>query len=165
MLKYNPPDSFYIRFRSKIKKLVYIHTPSILLMGIFLIAGFFIKKWCNPVPPSFPGYYSFLVIVAYVPFIFFYRITRRFVNWRAFFFTLIITILLSIIWEVTLALPRGYWNYQHTRMLGIFITPWFNLPIEAVTVWFFCTLAILMYEFLKIYFFVKQKNEFLEKQQ
>jgi hypothetical protein len=68
-------------------------------------------------------------------------------------FSLLGTVLISIIWEVTLALPRGYWNYQHAAMIGIFIPVWAQLPIEAVTVWIFCTLVIMVYEFVKIYFF------------
>jgi hypothetical protein len=38
-------------------------------------------------------------------------------------------------------------------MLGVFIKPWHDLPIEAVTVWIFSTLVILVYEFLKICYF------------
>jgi len=63
------------------------------------------------------------------------------------------TVLISIIWEVTLALPRGYWDYQHGAMLGIFIGVWHDLPIEAITVWIFCTLVIMFYEYVKICYF------------
>jgi hypothetical protein len=66
-------------------------------------------------------------------------------------FTMLITTLISIIWEVTLALPRGYWNYNPEYMLGISIEPWNNLPVEAVSVWIFCSLIILSYEYTKIW--------------
>jgi hypothetical protein len=69
------------------------------------------------------------------------------------FLCLILTVLISIIWEVTLALPRGYWGYQHGAMLGIFIGVWNGLPIEQITVWFFCTYVIFFYEFIKICYF------------
>jgi len=88
----------------------------------------------------------------------FYRVTKLFVNWRAFIFSMLATVLISIIWEVTLALPRGYWDYQHGAMLGIFIGVWHDLPIEAITVWIFCTLVIMFYEYVKICYFTDEPS-------
>jgi lycopene cyclase domain-containing protein len=151
--KYNLPDQIYARFRSKIKRRVFIHFKSVWWGVILIVAGIVVKRIVNPDGWPVPGYFIFLTVLAYVPAILFYRVTKSFVNWRAFFFSLTVTVLISIIWEVTLALPRGYWGFQKGAMLGIFIAVWNGLPFEEITVWIFCTFVILFYEFLKICYF------------
>ena len=157
---YNPPDEKYVRYRKKLsRKLIFIHTRAIYWGVSVILLGIILKKFINPTSPVIPGYFIFLLLLAYIPFILFYRVTKRYVNWRAFFFTLSITVLISIVWEVTLAIPRGYWGYQSNQMLGIFLPAWGSplsqFPIEAVSVWMFCTLVIMVFEFLKINFFIK----------
>jgi lycopene cyclase domain-containing protein len=151
--EYNRPDQTYARFRSRIKRRLFLHLKSFWWGLIIIAAGIVIKRVANPEGCIVPGYFIFLVIIAYMPSFLFYRVTKSFVNWRAYFFSLIITVLISIIWEVTLALPRGYWGFQKGAMLGIFIGVWNNVPIEEITVWIFCTYVILLYEFLKICYF------------
>lgn len=152
---YNPPDEKYAKYRNKLKKkLIFIHKKSIYFAILFIVLGICLKTFLNKTSPFLPGYYTFLLLAAYIPSILFYRLTKRYVNWRAFFFTLITTVLISIIWEVTLAIPRGYWGYQANQMIGVFIPVWGSplskFPLEAVSVWMFCTLVILVYEYLKI---------------
>ena len=151
--EYNWPDARYARYRARLKRLVFVHRKSIGWVAAILIGGVALKRLINPQGESVPGYFFFLTLAAYAPAVVFYRVTRAFINWRAFMFSVIVTVLISITWEVTLALPRGYWNYQHGAMLGIFIGVWSDLPIEAVTVWIFSTMAIMVYEFIKIYYF------------
>jgi hypothetical protein len=155
LLKYNVPDERYALYRSRLKRLVFVHLTSIWWASGFFAGAILYKRIFNPAGDLIPGYFIFLLCVAYVPFLLFFRVTRKFVNLRAFVFCLVLTALISIIWEVTLALPFGYWGYQDGAMLGIFISPWHRLPIEAVTVWVFCTLVILVYEFIKICYFTK----------
>lgn len=157
LVRYNVPDQRYARYRSRLKKLLFLNYRGILWALVLVVTGTVLKHGINPAGSLVPGYFIFLVIVAYVPMILFYRVTRKYINWPGFVVTLLITLLISIIWEVTLALPRGYWNYQHGSMLGLFIGVWNQLPIEAVTVWVFCTLIILFYEFLKICYFTPLK--------
>jgi hypothetical protein len=153
--KYNVTDETYARYRAKLKKVVFVHLRGVWwAVGLFT-AAFLYKRFFNPGGDFLPGYFTFLLVVAYAPFILFFKVTRKFVNWPAFTLCLILTSLISIIWEVTLALPRGYWGYQEGAMVGIFIPVWHRLPIEAVTVWIFCTLVILVYEFIKICYFTK----------
>jgi len=154
LLKYNVPDHRYARYRKWVRRRFFVHKSSIVQVVLLVVLGIVVKRLLNP-EPVIPGYYTFLVIAAYMPMIFFWRITRLFVNWRGYVVTVLTTVLLSIIWEVTLALPRGYWNYQPQHMLGIFIKPWSKLPIEAVTVWVCSSLAILVYEYVKIRFFTE----------
>jgi hypothetical protein len=155
LLKYNVPDAQYARFRSRLKRKLLINVKSLWLLPVpvIILAGTVYKWIMNPEGDLIPGYFVFLDIAAYTPAFLFYRVTKSFVNWRAFLFSLQITVLISIIWEVTIALPYHYWGYQKGAMLGIFIKPWYNLPIEAVTVWIFSTLIVLVYEFLKICYF------------
>ena len=54
-------------------------------------------------------------------------LTRRispFMNDRALLFTIMAVMLVSLLWEVTLALPNGWWNYRHEHMMGLFMKPW-----------------------------------------
>jgi len=160
--RYNRPDSHYFRFANLLRHRLYIEVFSrgSILILLFLLIGVLLKAILNPDGSILPGYLIFLALVAYVPFMLFWPLTRRFLNTRAFFFTVIITTLLSVIWEVTLALPRGYWNYQTDNMLGIFISPWHDLPVEAVTVWGFSSIIILGYEYSKIAFFRDPGRQF-----
>jgi hypothetical protein len=155
LIKYNVPDERYARYRSRLKRLIFFHLSSLWWASGIVAASIVFKRLVNPSGDFFPGYFLFLFCAAYVPFLLFFRVTRNFVNWRAFIFCLVLTVLISIIWEVTLALPRGYWGYREGAMVGVFITAWHRLPFEAVTVWLFCTLVILVYEFIKICYFTK----------
>jgi hypothetical protein len=60
-------------------------------------------------------------------------------------------LLVSLLWEATLAVPYKWWNYQHRQMLGLFIGAWAGLPIEAVCVWIAVTYAtMIVFEVAKI---------------
>jgi hypothetical protein len=64
--------------------------------------------------------------------------------------TLFILVLMSALWEATLAVPYGWWGYQPRQMMGLRITAWGGLPIEAVTVWLAVTFTtVVVYEILK----------------
>ena len=55
-----------------------------------------------------------------------------------------------MLWEVTLALPYGWWNFRDEQMLGIRITAWDFLPIEEVYVWIAVTYSsVIVYEIVK----------------
>jgi len=127
--------------------------PTSLVAGVALIAiaiGY--KKWFSAVPDGWPGYFIVLVAGGLVPSMSFLPTTRRFINWRAMSLTMFFILLISMLWEATLALPYGWWNYQHRAMLGVFIGAWSNLPIEAVLVWLAVTYGtVIMFEVVKIW--------------
>ena len=53
-------------------------------------------------------------------------------------------------WEVTLAIPYGWWNFRDEQMLGVRITAWGQLPIEEVCLWIAVTYAtVIVYETVK----------------
>jgi hypothetical protein len=157
-------DDQYARYRFRLRTMIVPRLGALALLVIFLAAGFLVKRFFNPQGHAVPGYFWFLTIAAYFPGILFYPVTRPFVNWRAYLVTLFVTVPVSVVWEAALALPRGYWGYQSGSMLGLFIGKGHAVPVEASSVWFACTVAILVYEFLKFCYVTKlpslAKNRF-----
>jgi hypothetical protein len=127
--------------------------PTSLVVGVALIAiAIVYKKWFSPVPDGWPWYFMVLVIGGLVPSVSFYPATRRFINWRAMSLTMFFILLVSLLWEATLALPYGWWNYQPRSMMGLFIGAWSDLPVEAVLVWLAVTYgAVILFEVVKIW--------------
>jgi hypothetical protein len=127
--------------------------PTSLIAGVVLIAaaiGF--KRWISTVSAGWPGYFMVLVAGGLIPSISFFPATRRFINWRALSLTLFFMALVSLLWEATLALPYGWWNYRHDAMMGVFIGAWSQLPIEAVLVWLAVTYGtVIFFEVVKIW--------------
>ena len=61
-------------------------------------------------------------------------------------------VLISLIWEATLAIPYGWWGYQQRQMLGVSVGAWGGLPIEAVCVWIAVSYTtVIVYEVLKLW--------------
>jgi hypothetical protein len=133
-------------------KLLEFH-PMSLVIGVALIAGAIIyKKWFSDVREGWPGYFIVLVVGGLIPSVSFYPVTRRFINWRALSLTMYFILLISMLWEATLALPYGWWNYQHEAMMGVFIGAWSGLPVEAVLVWLAVTYGtVILFEAVKIW--------------
>jgi hypothetical protein len=123
------------------------------VIGVILIAAAIIyKKWFSEVPEGLPGYFIVLVVGGLIPSASFYPVTRRFINWRALSLTMYFILLISMLWEATLALPYGWWNYQHGAMMGVFIGAWSGLPVEAVLVWLAVTYGtVILFEVVKIW--------------
>jgi len=102
----------------------------------------------------FPTYFVFLSAGALLPAIFLYRAIGNLTNWPAFAVTTLYVIITSLIWEVTLAIPRQWWGYEPSGMMGLTIAAWSRgdaiFPVEAAVVWLFAPLStILIYEFAK----------------
>jgi hypothetical protein len=133
-------------------KLLEFH-PVSLVVGVVLIAiAVVYKKYFSSVPEGMPGYFMVLVIGGLIPSLGLYPVTRRFINWRAFSLTMFFILLVSLLWEATLALPYEWWNYQHSAMMGVFIGAWSGLPIEAVFVWLAVTYGtVILFEAVKIW--------------
>lgn len=133
-------------------KLLQFH-PTSLIMGFILIgSAIAYKRWFSDVPEGLPGYFIVLVAGGLIPSMSFYPVTRRFINWRALSLTMYFILLVSMLWEATLALPYGWWNYQHNAMMGVFIGAWSQLPLEAVLVWLAVTYGtVILFEAVKIW--------------
>ncbi len=135
-----------------LRRLLRFH-PTSAVIGLVLIAVATVyKKWLSPVPAGWPGYFIILVVGGLIPSMSFYPTARRFINWRALSLTMFFMMLVSMLWEATLALPYGWWNYQRETMTGIFIGAWSGLPIEAIIVWLAVSYGtVILFEAVKIW--------------
>jgi hypothetical protein len=147
---YTVPD--YAREGRSLNGLLQFH-PASLILGVVLIgAAIVYKKYFSPVREGWPGYFMVLVMGGLIPSASLYPAARKFINWRALSLTLFFVLLISLLWEATLALPYGWWNYQHAAMMGVFIGAWSGLPIEAVLVWLAVSYGtIILFEAVKIW--------------
>ncbi len=128
------------------------HWPSLLLCAALVVAGV-IYKYYGPHDhhEGFPGYFTFLVMVAFGPVVLMYRSVRALISWRAFSLVMFITLAVSQLWEASLAIPYQWWGYEPEQMLGFFIPGWTNLPIEAPLLWLVVTWAtVTWYEAFRV---------------
>lgn len=121
-----------------------------LWIGIFLwLAGIAYKNIFGT--GGIPSYYCFLVLIGVFPPLVLMRAVGTMINWRAFSFMYLSLLLISLIWEATLGVPYGWWQYKHEPMLGIFIGAWGDLPLEAIIMWLIAAWAVtIMYEVFRI---------------
>jgi hypothetical protein len=137
----------------KVRRLLQFHPTSLILAAILIGAACLYKKYfaLPPDQPGFPGYFTFLVVGAFLPAVTFFPVAKRFINWRALSLTLFFMLLISLLWEATLAVPYNWWNFQHGQMIGVFIGAWSYLPIEEVAVWIAVTYATaIVFEVMKV---------------
>jgi lycopene cyclase domain-containing protein len=147
---YNVAD--YPSESKKIPRLLQFHRASVVLGVVLIAAAIVYKKVFSPAPEGFPGYFTFLVAAALVPAAAFFPSARPFINWPAFSLTLFIVVLISLIWEATLALPYGWWGFQKSQMIGLSIGAWYGLPIEEVGVWIAVSYATaIVFEIVKLW--------------
>ena len=138
----------------KMRRLLQFHPISLILAVVLIGAAWFYKKhFALPEDQAgFPGYFTFLVVGALLPAVISFPVARRFINWRALSLTLFFMLLVSLVWEATLAVPYNWWNYQHRQMSGLFIGAWSGLPIEGVCVWIAVTYATaIIFEIVKVW--------------
>jgi len=150
MAAYNISD--YTAATIGIPRLVQFHWPSLAVGAGLLGTALLYKKLWSPAPAGFPWYVTYLVMASFVPSAGFFRTAQPYINWRAFSFTFFFMVLVSLLWEATLALPYGWWGYRATAMLGLTIGAWSQLPIEAVWVWLAVSFTtVISYEVVKIW--------------
>lgn len=122
------------------------------IVGLVILGPAFIyEEFVAHDPEGFPGYMAFLLLSAILPSLVLYRSMKYFINWRAFSMTMAVLLLISLIWEATLAIPYGWWGYEESQMLGLTVYSWSNLPIEATLVWICVSFTtVLVYETVKL---------------
>lgn len=147
---YNVPD--YQNKTSGITRILQFH-PLSLVWGIgLIITGVLYKKFISQDPNGLPWYFIYLVVIALIPSSGLFPTVSKFINWRAYSFTTITIVLISLMWEVTLALVYQWWGFRSEAMLGFYIGAWNNLPIEEIIVWFAVSYtSIIIYEAIKIW--------------
>src|SRR5262249_34846687 len=84
---------------------------------------------------------------------------QAFVNWRALSFTFFLLLLVSLLWEATLAVPYRWWGYRKEAMVGVFIGAWCDLPIEEPILWSAVTFAtVIWYEAMKVFLTMEKRT-------
>lgn len=150
MAAYNLPD--YASATAGLPRIVRFHWPSLVCGAGLLAIAMLYKKLLSPSPAGFPWYFTYLVVASLVPSVGFFRTAQPFINWRAFSFTFFFIVLLSLLWEATLAVPYGWWGYHAAPMMGLTIDAWSHLPVEAVCVWLAVSFTtVICYEVVKIW--------------
>lgn len=108
---------------------------------------------------GFPWYFIYLILIIALPAAMLFNFEFQFVNLPAFLVTVMWILLIGVLWEVTLALPYGWWGYQSEAMIGIFIRPWSDLPIEAAFLWAAAAWSnVAFYELFRIWFHRKARD-------
>jgi hypothetical protein len=135
--------------RAEFDRLLRFHWQS-LAWAVVLIAAAVAYRKLFVAEPGFPGYFTFLVIGALGPSAALLPSALPVINWRALSLTMFMILLISLLWEVTLALPYGWWGFQDHAMIGLRITAWSGLPIEEVCLWVAVTYAtVIVYEIVR----------------
>jgi lycopene cyclase domain-containing protein len=117
-------------------------------LGLALLAGGVAAKALLQGEGSWlPWYYTFLLATAYLPVLLFWPSVQGLVNWPALSLAVLYTLVTSVIWEASLALPHAWWGYQGRAMLGLWVQAWqpHPLPIEAVSVWVLAPFACIFF--------------------
>jgi hypothetical protein len=147
---YNVPD--YPGEAKKLRRLLQFHPTSLVIGLALIVAAIAYKKFFAEDQTGFPGYFTVLVVGGMIPAVSFFPTARPFINWRAFSLTLFLIVLVSLLWEATLAIPYGWWAYQRKQMMGLYVGAWSGLPIEAVSVWIAVTYATaILFEIVKLW--------------
>ncbi len=138
-----------VEARMSFDRLLRFHLPS-LVFAVALIAAAICYRRVFVPGAGFPGYFVFLVVTALGPSAALLPSALPVVNWRAFALTSMVMLLISLLWEATLGLPYGWWGFQDSAMIGIFVTAWSRLPIEEVFLWIAVTYAtVMVYEIVR----------------
>ena len=136
--------------------IVGVSLRALLLAAAMMAVGLVVFQRNPAGTGAIPAYYTFLVALAFVPAVFLFSKIQAYVNWRAFGVTALYLIVTSLTWEATLAIPRHWWGYKPSAMLGVYVAAWtpspvWPFPLEAVLVWFCSPFAIVMtYEYVKL---------------
>ena len=138
--------------RSAFQRLLRFHPQSVALAGVLIFGAVICRSVYDHhhAVSGFPGYFVFLAVAALGPSSALFPAAVPVVNWRAFSLVLFVMLLTSLLWEATLGVPYGWWGYQPTQMMGVFVTAWNFLPIEAVCVWIAVSFqTVMVYEVVK----------------
>jgi hypothetical protein len=133
-VRYNRHD--YLELPKDTRRMFQPHWTSLIYAVVFIGGALIVKRHLPaPLNQGFPGYFIFQVCVLFCPTFVLFRSVSKWINWRAMSLSIMMMWLLSVIWEATLALPYGWWDFNREQMVGIFVWGWHDLPIEEVVLW------------------------------
>lgn len=150
--QYTMPEVIYLARAQSATRLIMIHKPSLAIGAIAFAAAFLWKKYgWHEYHDGFPAYFLFELLLVMLPSTVLFRTVGHFINRPAFVYKTFALLLLSLVWEATLALPYGWWGYHYPMMMGVVVRPWYDLPLEAVMLWPAAAfMNILLYETIRI---------------
>jgi hypothetical protein len=143
----------------RVEKLIEINPKTFVAWVVAIIAGVLYKRYLG-VEEGFAGYYLFIMVLGFLPTVLFLNGIQNFVNWRAFSIAYGILMFVELMWEVTLAIPFDWWNYQGAQMLGIRSRAWHGLPLEAALLWIVVAWdCIIAFELFRVYFHMDAESD------
>ncbi len=95
---------------SRISRLLQFHPTSAIVGVVLVAAAVLYKKMLSADHEGLPWYFIILVTGGLMPSASFYPTARSRINWRAFSLTVFFMLLVSLLWEATLAVPYGWWG-------------------------------------------------------
>ena len=128
---------------AKLGRLVSFAWWPVLLGAVIFGTGWAYKAFFSGTK-GFPGYFLFLIAVAFVPATLFFTKVHHRINWQAYGCTALTMFFISLIWECTIAFPYGWWAYKPEMMLGMDIRAWSELPVEEPFLWLLVTFSSIM---------------------
>src|SRR3989440_6524409 len=129
MAAYNVPD--YKAAAKDIPCIVRFHFASVVLGVVLIAAAILYRKLLSGEPDGFPWYFVYLVCAALIPSAGFFHTAQQFINWRAFSFAFFLLLLISLLWEATLALPYGWGEYRRGNLIGVHLRGGAGPPLQA----------------------------------
>jgi hypothetical protein len=135
--EYTLPRPEYTRQAKAAPPLIYWNKWFIFAAIALAVLGVLIKKfgWWHPYHEGWPYYLFAELVIVFLPLAALYTRVHKFTNPRAFIFVMLVHVQVSVIWETTLALPFGWWDYRPYAMMGVVIEAWSRLAIEATGLW------------------------------
>ena len=133
LVLYTMEHSEYMTEARRVKRLLSVNWRVVALMAAILAAGIWFKHRIDG--GGYPTYLLLETLIISSPMVFLYTRVRPFINTRALLMVIVLQVLVSLIWEVTAALPYGWWSYERDQMIGKLVNPWSDLPIEACLFW------------------------------
>jgi hypothetical protein len=131
----------------------------LICLFLFAIAYVIRAHTLSPGERGFPGYFLFLLVGSILPSMLCSRLALHFLNFRALTLSWLLVLAISQFWEAGLAVPYGWWGYRNDQMIGLFIKPACDLPVEAVLVWSLASwTAVVVYETILNVFRIRQQN-------
>jgi hypothetical protein len=127
------PKEFDARAKEQ-PRLIHLSGVAAAFWLLVAVLGLAVKRY-GPNPDGIPGYFLFLMVLGFLPTFLCIKGVAPFVNWRAFAYSYSILLFIELLYETTLGVPYDWWNYKREHMLGIHLTAWSDLPIEAVLLW------------------------------
>jgi hypothetical protein len=122
----------YVCKATSCRRVIQVHKPLALVTLLIIAVAVAVKVKHGP---GLPVYILLEVAILFLPLVLLFKKVSPFINTRAFLTVMILQVLVSLVWEATMAVPYGWWDYHTEPIIGLTVMPWSELPIEACFFW------------------------------